>query len=195
MHITHEVLPGENLESIARHYSVSVPEIMEINSISSPDQIRARAIIRIPIPMIPPTVSSPRPVRNFSSRLVNGILYVLSTDRMYYFRDQPVRLMLVKINVSSRPITVTYNTGQRFDFYVRRGYSGPIIWQWSDDRVFTQVSQKITLRPGETQIFRANWDQITNRGRQVGPGVYRVLAENVARELRGRLVPLLIRIQ
>ncbi|WP_366923570.1 BsuPI-related putative proteinase inhibitor [Metallumcola ferriviriculae] len=195
MFITHEVQPGETLETIARHYSVSVPEITEINEISNPQVIRTRVIIRIPVPIIPPTIPSPRPIQNISSRVINGILYIFSTDRMFYFRGQSVRLLLVKINITSRPITLTYNTSQRFDFFVRRGLSGPIIWQWSEDRVFTQVVQRITLQPGESQIFRATWNQETNEGRQVTPGVYRILAENVARELRGRRIPVLIRIR
>lgn len=193
MVVTHEVQSGETLENIARRFGTTTTEILNVNEI--PDrQVRAGMVIRIPILIIPPTVPSRRPFRNFAARLIGRILFVFSTNRFLFQRNQPVGLELIKTNVSNRPITLTYNTAQRFDFFVRRGVGGRILWQWSADRVFSQVVSRVTLRPGESQVFRATWDQRTNEGNRVPPGVYTVQAENVARELQGRLVSVRIRI-
>lgn len=194
MVITHEVQSGETLESIANRFGVTTSEILRVNEIPEPQRLRVRTVIRIPITVIPPTVPSRRPFRNFAVRLVGNILMVFSTNRMLYQRNQIVQLELVKTNISSRPVTLTYNTAQRFDFFVRRGIGGPVIWQWSADRFFAQVTDRVTLRPGESQIFRANWDQRDNNGRRVPPGVYTVQAENVAQEFWMRRVSVRIRI-
>ncbi|MDW7673633.1 MAG: BsuPI-related putative proteinase inhibitor [Bacillota bacterium] len=194
MFFTHEIQPGETLEQLASRFDTTVSDIMAINDIQNPQRITARIIIRIPVPMVPPSVPSPRPMPSFSTRIIGDLLYVLSTDRMLYRRNQPVRITLVKTNISDRPVTLTYPTAQRFDFYVRRGRTGPIIWQWSADRVFAQVVEQVVIQPGQSQVFRAVWDQNTNDGFHVGPGVYTILGENVAEELRGRLISVRIRI-
>ncbi len=194
MFFTYEIQPGESLEVIAGRFQTSVPDILAVNDIPDPTRVRVRTIIRIPMPIIPPTIPSPRPFRNFSSRLIGNTLLVFSTDRSFYRRNQPVRLTLIKTNISSRPVTLTYNTAQRFDFFVRRGLNGPVIWQWSANRSFAQVVGRVNLEPGQSQIFSATWNQRTNAGREVGAGMYAIQAENTARELRGRRVSLFIRI-
>lgn len=195
MQFTYEVQPGERLDDIARRFDTTVSDILAINEIPSPNSIiRTRIVIRIPVPIIPPTVPSRRPLTNFATRLVGNILYVLSTDRMLYRRDQPVRITLIKTNIGAQPITLTYRTAQRFDFFVRRGRTGPVIWQWSADRVFAQVIERIVLQPSQSQVFRAVWDQRGNDGLHVGTGIFTITGENVAEELRSRTISVRIRI-
>lgn len=194
MIVTHVVQPGETIETIAQRFETTPGEILRLNEIPDAQSIRVRTVIRIPILTIPPTVSSRRPLRNFNAAVIRNLLYVLSTNRMFYARTQPVQLQLVKTNISNRPITLTYNTAQRFDFYVRRGVSGPVVWQWSANRSFAQVVQRVTLRPGESQVFTATWDQRNNQGNRVQPGLFTVQAENVAQELRNRRIAVRIRI-
>ena len=195
MIITHIVQPGETLESLAERFDTTVREIIAINDLPESGILRARIVIRIPVPIIPPTVPSRVPVRNFAARVIGSFLFVLSTDRMLYRRNQPVRITLVKTNISSRPVTLTYPTSQRFEFLVRRGSAaGPIVWRWSEGRVFAQVIQRVTIQPGQSQVFRVTWDQVDNQGRPVGSGVFTVQGENVAQELRGRRISVRIRI-
>lgn len=194
MFVTHEVQSGETLESIAQRFETTTDEILRVNEIDNPQRLRVRMVIRIPVPRIPPTVPSRRPFPNFSTTVIRNLLYVVSTNLMLYQRNQPVQLHLVKTNVSSRPITLIYNTGQRFDFYVRRGASGQVVWRWSEDRFFPRAPRRITLEPGQSQVFSATWNQRTNAGNRIQPGLYTVQAENVAGELRGRRVSVRIRI-
>lgn len=194
MFFTHEIQTGETLESLAQRFDTTVEEIMNYNEIRNPARIAARTVIIIPAPILPPTVPSPRPPANFSVRVIRGLLYVLSTDRMLYRRNQPVRITLVKTNVADVPIALRYPTAQRFDFYVRRSTAGRVLWQWSGDRVFAQVVERITLQPEQSQVFRATWDQRTNEGELVGTGVFTVQGENIADELRNQRISLRIRI-
>ncbi|MBS4025749.1 MAG: LysM peptidoglycan-binding domain-containing protein [Clostridia bacterium] len=195
MQFTYETHPGETLDDIARRFDTTVSDILAINEIPNPHgPFRIRIVIRIPVAMLPPTVPTRRPLTNFATRLVGNILYVLSTDRMLYRRGQPVTITLVKTNIGSQPITLTYRTAQRFDFFVRRSRTGPIIWQLSADQFFAQVIESVVLQPGQSQIFRVVWDQITNDGLSVGTGIFTVIGENVAEELRGRTISVRIRI-
>ena len=191
---TYEVQTGENLPIIAKRYGISVEEILTINEIHDIERIPAREVIRIPLDMIPPTVPSPRPCHTHAMRQIGDLLYVFYTDRFRYRRNQNVQLTLIKVNISQRQVDLTYNTSQRYDFYVRGGRNRPILWQWSNDRSFSQVMERITLQPGQSQIFRATWNQRTNRGTLVDTGVYTVQAENVAVELQGERISNCIRI-
>jgi len=116
----------------------------------------------------------------------DGLLYYLQTDKFNYRRGEPVRMTLITVNVSNRPIRLTYRTGQRFDFWVTR--SGREVWRWSDGRFFTQALDRVTLEPGESQTFRATWDQRVD-GRTARSGIYRVNAWNEATR-----VPVTVRI-
>ncbi|MEW6622860.1 MAG: BsuPI-related putative proteinase inhibitor [Bacillota bacterium] len=191
---THEVQTGETLEMLAQRFDTTVEEILDVNEIRNPDRIPARTVIRIPAPILPPTVISPKPFANFAVRQIGSLLYIFSTDRLLYRRTQPVCMTLVKINISGSPITLTYPTTQRFDFIVRRGVTGPIVWRWSTGRVFAQVVETVVIPPGQSQIFTFTWDQIGDDGRPVAPGIYTVQAENVAQGLRGQRVSVRIRI-
>lgn len=115
-----------------------------------------------------------------------GILYFLQTDQVRYNRGERVRMTLVKVNVSNRPIRLTYRSGQRYDFWVTRG--GREVWRWSDGRVFTQATGTVILQPGESQNFSATWNQDVD-GRTAPSGVYRVFAWNLATR-----VPISVRI-
>jgi hypothetical protein len=89
-------------------------------------------------------------------------------------RDQPVRFDLVVTNKSRRPVTIPFNTGQRFDFEVEQ--EGKLIWNWANQRLFTQMVSSVTLNPGESKEFTARWDFRSNRDVLVQPGRYLVRA-------------------
>lgn len=112
----------------------------------------------------------------FSQR--GGILTVLSTDKDNYTVGEPVRMSLVKVNVSPYPITFTYPTSQRYDFIVS-GFAGEV-WRWSADRFFIPVVETITLNPGESKSYVATWLQVNQNGQRVPPGFYRVTGLNTA---------------
>jgi hypothetical protein len=95
----------------------------------------------------------------------------LATDRPSYPPGQAVRLILSVRNGGATPATLRFSSGQRCDFAVLDD-RGRRLWQWSDDRMFTQSLGSMTLQPGETRSFEATWDQRTNQGAPVLPGQY-----------------------
>ncbi|MCL6561089.1 MAG: peptidoglycan-binding protein [Firmicutes bacterium] len=124
---------------------------------------------------------------------MRGLRYTLTTDKAVYRRGEPVVITLTKTNVTGESITLRYRTGQRFDFLARRGEDGQVVWRWSRGRVFTQVTGRVTLAPGESQVFEAIWDQRNNRGRQVAPGMFTIAGINVAEGLAEREIATTIR--
>lgn len=115
----------------------------------------------------------------YTTRLVRGLLYILILDRRTYTQGQPVRIRLLKVNVSGATIVLRYPTGQRFELVVRRGAAE--VWRYSRERFFTQVEGTVTIRPNQYAIYEFTWDQRDTQGRQVPPGEYTLDAFNVAR--------------
>lgn len=66
-----------------------------------------------------------------------------------------VVLALQVTNASEQAVEVTFPSGQRYDFAVRRG--GRSLWHWSADRGFIQAVQTARLAPGETWEFTERW--------------------------------------
>lgn len=83
-----------------------------------------------------------------------------------------VLAMDVRNNVAA--MTITYNTGQLFDFWVTQ--NDKTIWRWSDGRMFTQVVTRQTLNADGTLHFEVQWDGKDSNGRPVPPGAYMVHA-------------------
>lgn len=107
-----------------------------------------------------------------------GLLTVLSTDKTFYYRGEPVRISLFKLNVSPRPITFSYPTSQRYDFVVT-GFTGEV-WRWSADRVFVPVVEEVTLYPGQSRSYAETWSQVNLAGSPVQPGLYRITGWNTS---------------
>jgi len=66
-----------------------------------------------------------------------------------------VRLVLQVTNGTSAPVTVTFPSGQTYDFSVSDGAN--TLWSWSADRSFMQAIRTETLSPGETQTHAETW--------------------------------------
>ena len=191
---THQVTTGETLQNIADRYETTEEELLRYNEIPNPSHLSEGLIIIIPLPPLPPTVPSLIPIRNINSRIVDGFLFSLAVNRFLYRRNQPVGMALIKTNVTRTPITLHYPTTQRFDFIVRRGISGPIVWRWSEGRVFAPVLETVVIPPEQSQVFRVRWNQTSNADIPVGTGVYTVIGQNMAREFRGETIAVRIRI-
>jgi hypothetical protein len=72
-------------------------------------------------------------------------------------------------NPTGAPISVTFPTGQTFDFRVSR--EGRTLWTWSADRAFTQAIRRETLAAGATWRYEGIWE-----ARSAPAGVYEVQA-------------------
>ncbi|HEX8317827.1 BsuPI-related putative proteinase inhibitor [Longimicrobium sp.] len=66
-----------------------------------------------------------------------------------------VRLTLQVTNAGTTPVTLSFSSGQSYEFAVRGG--GTTLWTWSADRTFLQALRSETLAAGETRTFSESW--------------------------------------
>ncbi len=109
----------------------------------------------------------------------------LSIARARYRAGEPVEIVLTVANPSPREVTFQFNTGQMYDFVVRN--DGRVIWQWSAGRAFVQALTTLVIKPGESRVFRARWDQKNLFGQQVPAGQYEMVAMFPAQRSPGAL--------
>jgi len=176
MSINYTVRAGDTLYGIARRFGTSVERLLQVNNIANPNFIYIGQVLTIPedgVPGVPDTAAE-----NRETRLIDGLSYTIYTGDNWYRRGEEVLITLIKKNVTRRNITLTYRSGQRYDFVVRRGREE--VWRWSRGRSFTQAISRVTLSPGESRVFRVTWNQRDNRGRQVAPGTYTITGFNTA---------------
>ncbi|MCL6477246.1 MAG: LysM peptidoglycan-binding domain-containing protein [Peptococcaceae bacterium] len=177
------VRPGDTLSSIASHFGTTVQNLAALNQIANPDVISVGQTLLISLEGEDAGDGS----NSVSSRVIDGLLYVLATNRNRYRRGETVNITLSKTNVSRSPRRLFYTTGQRFDFEAVRA-DGTVAWRWSEGRVFTQETATIILQPGESQTFRASWDQRDRQGNLVAPQTITIRGFNWAQGLRNRSV-------
>lgn len=66
-----------------------------------------------------------------------------------------VRMVLQVTNAGEEPVTLTFPSGQSYDFAVHA--DGEWIWRWSAEMGFTQAVRGVPLAAGETLTFSETW--------------------------------------
>lgn len=61
-------------------------------------------------------------------------------------------------NVSTQDALLVFNSGQTFDF-VLKNTQDSIIWQWSNDKFFTQAIEEVDLTSNEILFRQVMWNQ------------------------------------
>ena len=102
------------------------------------------------------------------------VIVTLTTDKVYYRPGEPVIVTMTVRNIGSDPVTLRFNSSQRYDFFARQVPSGQVVWQWSFGKYFLWVLGAETLLPGETRVLTEEWKQQTNSNAQVPTGIYRL---------------------
>jgi hypothetical protein len=113
----------------------------------------------------------------------NPVAVTLATDKKTYAAKEPVKLTLTAKNPSRVPVRLTFNSGMKYDFEIRKGKapSGDRVWQWSRGRMFIQMVTFATVLPGKTLVFSETLTPGENGpdGKPVAelmPGTYTVTA-------------------
>lgn len=198
------VQQGDTLSSISQRLGISIDSLIAMNQLTNPDVLNVGQILVINAGNnnnVSETDPDPQAVEaqtsnmefsfpgegGSSTRVIDGLLYQISTNRNRYNAGQPVNITFTKTNIGSSPRRLSYNTGQRFDIEAVRS-DGRVIWRWSAGRFFTQQSSEVVLRPGQRQVFRATWDQRNLQGNLVSSQNLTLRGVNVARGLRNRFV-------
>ena len=102
----------------------------------------------------------------------DGLELVLELEREVYNVGDPVPLTLKVTNTTDKPKTLSFSSGQRYDFVITR--AGREIWRWSAGKAFiqSQALGSITLQPNETLEYHETWRQVDNEQRHVPAGEY-----------------------
>ncbi|MFA4886346.1 MAG: BsuPI-related putative proteinase inhibitor [Desulfotomaculaceae bacterium] len=201
MATTYTVRTGDTMFQIAQRFGTTVERIARANNISNSNLISVGQVLTIPEDgetggnvNTGGTGTQTGGRENEVSRRADGLLYTIYTNKRSYAVGENVTITLVKTNQSNRSITLRYNTAQRFDFVARRASTQEEIWRWSCGRFFAQRVADITLRPGQSQVFRVTWDQRNNQGRQIAAGNITIQGFNLARGLQNQSVSTTIRV-
>lgn len=197
MATTYTVRTGDTLFEIAVRFGTTVEALARANNITNPDVIRVGQVLTIPEAgeAGEPGGTGETGGGANQTRQVRGLLYRISTDRTSFRQGEPVRITFSKTNVTNRNITLRYRTAQRFELVARRVQGLREVWRWSAGQFFAQVTGTVTLRPGQSQVFRVTWDQRNNRGVQVTPGNFVIEGTNLAEGLAGESVATTISIR
>ena len=117
----------------------------------------------------------------------------VKTDRKTYRVNEPIKFTLTAKNTSKSPVSLNFATGQRYDFFLRKGKSaaGKPFWKWSLSRLFTQMIDTIALEPGKSLTFTETYKPGGKGGDgrplpALAPGTYTVTA---ALTIMGRGLP------
>ncbi len=65
------------------------------------------------------------------------------------------KLTLTVRNISTQPVTLEFNTSQRFDFLAREASTQRLYWRWSFGKAFLRVLGRETFEPGAIVTFEA----------------------------------------
>ena len=75
-------------------------------------------------------------------------------------------------NRTAQPRTITFPSGQLFNFIVLSENQGALLWKWSHGLIFTQAFWDLAFAPNETKTYTIVWDRLDNAGNPVGTGTY-----------------------
>ncbi|MBE3576748.1 MAG: hypothetical protein IMX00_03550 [Limnochordales bacterium] len=78
---------------------------------------------------------------------------------------------LAVVNTGADPLTLRFNTGQRYDFLVSDAH-GREIWRWSSSRAFIQMVSEVVAAPRQLLAYSVIWDGKDDEGRPVAGGEY-----------------------
>lgn len=116
---------------------------------------------------------------------VDTIKLLFSVDPNPVAPGTHLALKVSVTNVSKEPRKLSFRSSQRYDFWIIDS-TGVEVWRWSDGRMFAQMLEDVTLKPGETLDFAESWDLTDASGAPVKEGEYSAYANVSADELRDK---------
>jgi len=75
-----------------------------------------------------------------------------------FLQGENIELFLVLTNHSANAVTLTFSSGQQYDFYIKSSIDAEV-WRWSENKVFTLDTTELTLRAGESVEVSEIWNQ------------------------------------
>ena len=86
------------------------------------------------------------------SVFINETRLEIATIKKAFPKSEIVPIRLSVTNTGSATQTLTFSSGQKYDFLVT-DKAGAEVWRWSAGQMFTQEIQNMQLKPGETYNY------------------------------------------
>lgn len=115
----------------------------------------------------------------FTTLSKDGLELELKTDKTIVPKNESINLTLSIKNTTTKSIQLEFSSSQIYDFYVsrnRRQNPTVIVWNWAQDKVFTQAINGSTLEAGKEQNFTIHWECKDYNGKRLN-GTFFVTGE------------------
>lgn len=103
------------------------------------------------------------------------LLLKVKTDHASYAASDDILFTLSVKNTTTAPLVLHFNSGQRYDFELRKD-KGTKIWQWARGRMFTMMLSSSTLQPGASLTFTDKYHPGSADTPALAPGFYTLVA-------------------
>ncbi|WP_052504433.1 BsuPI-related putative proteinase inhibitor [Rossellomorea aquimaris] len=97
--------------------------------------------------------------------------------------EEGSEIQLLLYNNSEGDKNITFNTSQMFDFTIKNN-AGKVVYHYSQGKSFLQALQTISLKKGETKIWKEIWDY-KQEGKRVPEGRYTIEAWLMGEDISG----------
>lgn len=96
--------------------------------------------------------------------------------KLIIHEDERLRMKILLENTSEDDLTLQFLSSQLFDMTIVHKESGEIVYQYSDERMFSQAIVTETLRANDSLTFEDEWDMFVN-GKRIEAGTCEVTAQ------------------
>lgn len=97
--------------------------------------------------------------------------------------EEGSQIRLVLYNNSEVDKKITFHTSQMFDFTIKNK-AGQVVYRYSQGKSFLQAFQTLTLKKGDTKIWKETWDY-KQEGKRVPKGHYTIEAQLMGEDMSG----------
>ncbi|MDF2441151.1 MAG: hypothetical protein JWN98_2135 [Abditibacteriota bacterium] len=123
-----------------------------------------------------------------------AIVLSVETDKTTLKRGETITLTLKARNTSDEARSLTFSSGQRFDFTATPANATPpaaneaksetqaeAVWRWSEDKIFNMSFGNVMWQPGEQKTWSTKWDGSGRNGAALPRGGYQIGAQLTSR--------------
>ena len=104
-----------------------------------------------------------------------GLTQGVKAEKPAYLLGGKILFQYVISNNSRQALTYNFSSAKQCDVWVARGEQE--VFRLSANKAYAQVLTSLTLKPGDTRTFCAEWNQKDSSNKQVGPGSYTIYAQ------------------
>ncbi len=144
-------------------------------------------------------ISTEKPFIASSTKQLGYLDFKMEFDTKGSYREgQPVNMKMFLKNISDKQLEITFPYSVEVDFLVFREddwifFKVPtLVWSYAIAQKSYEKPHTLTLKPGETKVFAAEWPQEMQDGSPAKPGNYNIIGKihttdfSISLSLRGK---------